>query len=273
MRTYQQLMLWGGLSLLAACNPSDSNDIQTEKLILTATLYADGSTAKIKAALGKEKSTVVVVLNGGDYLQVSDGKTTSILEFQDSLINNINYRQTLPLNLLNSYSISLNRPTQNTVFSSTFPVIPDSFAIVFPINLQTISATSQPILNVQWDNKVNSEKLTLTHDYQCTWTANPAVINEEKITVNQLNSNSHHMLELDTIQRSQRTASLSLNNEINDMKSTLITRYPTTTLTLNQCSLNIELAAKNSTQAHSEFSNQSRLYSVREYPINITLTP
>ncbi len=254
--------------VLAACNQSDSHDISADKLVLHARLYAQDQ-AVIKASLGKENSTVVVVLNGGDYMEVSDGVSHDVMEYRDNLINDVHYRATLPLSTDKSYTLTLNRASQHQLYASTFPIIPESFAITFPIDQQSISLASNPFLNMYWDTKVHSSDLLLRTTYNCYWTLTSA-LNGEQSTVE--NTKSDEIM-LETNQREARSATLVLQQKTGELKDDILHEHPRHEANLQDCRVKIELAAQNHGFAHSGLSEQSQLSSIREQAITIDLQP
>lgn len=270
----KKTFLLSSLVILSACNESDSNDVNTDKLVLTASLFVENNTAKMEADFTKEKSYVTIVLNGGDFLQATDGKNTNVMEYQDNIILGSFYRSAFPLDINNNYKIIFNRAAQNQKFESIFPALPAAFNFVYPLNLQSFSVAANPTLNVQWDSKVNSEKLFLRGGYGCSWTANPAVFDTQSQKMRtELTSGQDIDITLNATERDLRTRTLHIQASVQDMTEGLKSVYPTTTLTFNACTVDLALIAKNFGSANSEFSGKSGLQSYRKVPIQISLTP
>ena len=270
----KQLILITSAFTLSACNETDSNDISTDKLVLTGSLFVENNTAKMIVDFTKEKSHVTVVLNGGDFVQATDGKTTNVMEYQDDTIWGSSYRSTLALDINNTYKVIFNRAAQEQKFTSIFPAIPASFNIIFPNDLQTFSITTNPTINVQWDNKVVSEKLFLRGGYGCTWTVNPAVFDTQAQKMRTELTNGQSIdITLNDKERETKSRTLDIHDAINSMAKGLKASYPDANLTFNNCSVDLNLTAKNFSSAHAEFSGKSSLQSYRKVPIKISLTP
>jgi len=274
MTTYKTLALVFLVGGLTACNESDSNDISTDRLVLDGILYVENNAAKMEVSFSKEKSYVTIVLNGGDFLQATDGKSINTMEYQSNIILGSFYRTTLPLDINNTYKIIFNRAAQNQKFENTFPAIPPAFSIVFPTDKQTFSVAANPTINVQWDTKVNSEKLFLRGGYGCSWTANPAVFDTQSQKMKTELTNGQEIdITLTDKERDLRTRTLHIQQSIDDMAKGLKSTYPDTNLSFNNCDVDIAFIAKNFSSAHPEFSGKSGLQSYRKIPIKIALTP
>lgn len=271
---FKKIILVSSLATLSACNESDSNDVSTDKLVLTASLFVENNTAKIEADFTKEKSHVTIVLNGGDFVQATDSKTTNVMEYQDNILLGSFYRTTLALDINNSYKIIFNRAAQNQKFDSVFPALPAAFNMVYPLNLQKLSVAANPTINVQWDSKVASEKLFLRGGYGCSWTANPAVFDTQTQKMRTELTNGQGIdITLNDKERDLRTRTLHLQESVQAMTEELQDSYPQATLTFVGCDVDIELIAKNFASANAEFSGKSSLQSYRKVPIKISLTP
>ena len=271
----KKTFLLSSLVILSACNESDSNDVSTDRLVLDATLSAEADTAKINASLGKEKSSVVIVLNGGDFFQITDNKTTTVMGQESNIVNDTYYRATLPLNTSSTYKIIFNRAAQNQKFESTFPTIPPAFNIVYPTEKQKFSLVATPQLNVEWDTKINSEKLKLSGYYDCAWITNPAVYNtQSQTTTTELNKGRTIDITIDDKQKNARIIPLVMKETLQFITDNLKSEYPNTSFTFNNCVIDLKLVAQNFSSAHSEFSSKSSLSSIRESnSIQVILTP
>ncbi|HNC02986.1 MAG TPA: hypothetical protein PKL69_06640 [Agitococcus sp.] len=270
----KKVLLLSSLTLLAACNETDSNDISTDKLVLNGSLFVENDAAKMIVDFTKEKSHVTVVLNGGDFVQATDSKSTNVMEYQDDTIWGSSYRATLPLDINNSYKVIFNRAAQNQKFESTFPAIPAAFSIVAPIDKQTFSVTSNPTIDVKWDNKIPSDKLFLRGRYSCGWTANPAVLDaKSQKMLSELTNGQAIDITLNDKERDLKTRILHVQEAVQSMTEGLKNSYPDSTLTFNGCDVDLELIAKSFSTASAEFSGKSELQSYRKVTMETTLTP
>jgi hypothetical protein len=270
----KKAILLSSVVILSACNESDSHDIDSGKLVLDAVLYVENNTAKMIADISKEKSHVTIVLNGGDFLQATNGKETKVMEYQSDTFWGSSYRATFPLNTSNTHKIIFNRAAQNQKFDNVFPAIPVAFNFVYPIPQQTFSVAANKTINIQWDSKVNSDQLLLRGHYTCAWAANPAVFDvQAQKTLTEVTNSRGIDITLSPQEKDLRTRALHVQEAVQSMSKELQAHYPNTTLTFNGCDVDLELTAKNVAAAHAEFSGKSSLQSYRKVGIETTLTP
>ena len=107
MTTYKTLALVFWVGCLTACNESDSNDIDTSRIILDAVLTANDDNVNMRVDLRKEGSdSIKLVLNGGDYLKANADTQTKVMEYQSDIFKNSYYRASFSLNLASRLMIS-----------------------------------------------------------------------------------------------------------------------------------------------------------------------
>ena len=169
MTTYKTLALVFWVGCLTACNESDSNDIDTSRIILDAVLTANDDNVNMRVDLRKEGSdSIKLVLNGGDYLKANADTQTKVMEYQSDIFKNSYYRASFSLNLASRYGVTLKRPEQNINYENIFPTVPTAFKLVLPLADQNFSLMAQPKLTVDNAN-INSQYLTLSQEYICNW--------------------------------------------------------------------------------------------------------
>ena len=268
MTTYKTLALVFWVGCLTACNESDSNDIDTSRIILDAVLTANDDNVNMRVDLRKEGSdSIKLALNGGDYLKANADTQTKVMEYQSDIFKNSYYRASFSLNLASRYGVTLKRPEQNINYENIFPTVPTAFKLVLPLADQNFSLMAQPKLTVTWDNaNINSQYLTLSQEYICNW-KNATTTTER--TGNTLSSN----------ERGQRAITINMAEFINSHKPLAYSpENPHITTTqveaqLDWCSLRLTLDAENKGQTHAELSNRSSIISHRDSEVLVKLTP
>jgi hypothetical protein len=240
--------------LLAACNESASNKLATGSIVLNGELLVDGSNVRMTTALGKEGSSVVVVLEGGDVLRAGNGSSDIYMDYTSGIFG-AHYRASFPLNMAATYSATLTRADGSST-RSEFPALPNAFMITSPLNAQTFSLAVTPLVDIAWDVVVASNELALDTTLGCSWNVAPLPAGTFGPFVER-SSGDYRVL--NSGERSARRATVHVAAMATAQRARLQLDNPGATVTLHACDAAFRLYAKNYGPAHNALSRQSQM--------------
>lgn len=252
---------------LAACNETASDRLATGQIILRGELVADGASARMNVDLGKEGSSVVVVLQGGDSMHAGDGLRDVRMDYSSDLLGS-HYRATFPLDVSAPYSTTLLR-FDGSSHRSAFPALPPVFAFVAPVTDQTVVLASSPTFVVAWDSVVSAQELELAVYHACDWQLTPAPPGGGGL----VSRGSHESRLLTSTERATRQAVANLAVFVNLQSAELAADHPGSTVVLQSCDSDFSLVARNRAAASPALSGRSRLVSRREVTARLNLVP
>lgn len=253
---------------LVACNESSSTKLDTAALVLAGELVASGSNVQMKVNMGKEGSTVVVVLEGGDALRAGDGSSEVHMDYTADIFGS-HYRAAFPLNMAASYSATLVRADGSRV-ASVFPALPNAFSITSPVNAQAVVLSATPTIDVAWDVVVNSADLALDSSLACSWTVTPMPAGTVGAYINRV-SGDYRVL--NSGERNQRRAAINLFVMADLQRAQLAADNPGSTVSLHACDAGLRVYARNFGPANNALSRYSQMNTRRSASVSINVTP
>lgn len=263
------VMLVAGTALLASCNESSSENVTSARLVLHGDLVAGNSTAKLKASLGREGSSVVVVLEGGDALHGSDSLATQRMEYVADLFGSY-YRTAFPLDNTRNYSVTLLRAADGSRAQSFFPPLPTAFTITAPLPASSVSLTASPFVALAWDSAVAAQEFAADTGIACDWRIVPGPDGLASAIVRE--SSGRYEI-LTSVERAQRRRDVPVKAYVDEQRAGLGIDYPWAGATLLGCDATFSLYAKNRGEAAPGLSPYSEMTSRRTAESTIRLTP
>lgn len=263
-----RLMLLPLFLMLASCNESASDKLPTHRIVLNGDLLVDGAAVRMKAAFGKEDSSVVVVLEGGDTLRAGNGSSEQRMDFTSDLFGSY-YRAAFALDTATVYATTLTRAVDGSILRSTFPPLPVAFAITAPLAGPAVSLAATPVLDVRWDVVVGSDDLAQDSTITCDWQVNPP----PATAGGPVRRADGHYQQLTSPERLARHATVDLQARIDLQRAALAVDYPGSTVALIDCEADVVIYAKNRGPADPALSPYSDMSSRRTAEVHIRVVP
>lgn len=264
-----KVLVFAACGLLAACNESSSGNVANPRMVLRGDLQVSGSSVKLKASLGKEGSSVVVVLEGGDALYGSDGVSRQRMEYVADLFGSY-YRTAFPLDAAAHYAVMLTRAADGSQTTSLFPSLPTAYAITAPLNGSSLSLAANPWLAVTWDALVTADEFAHDAGVACDWRIVPGPGGAASALVH-LSSGRYELLSYS--ERTARRKDVPLRAYVDDQRADLGIDYPYAAATLLGCDATFSLYAKNRGNAAGGLSPYSEMTARRSADTAIRVTP
>lgn len=274
MNNHVRMACLAGLTVMAGCNESASDKLPARLLVLDGHLVVTDTAASMGVSVGKQGSTVVVVMEGGDYLRATDGSTEQRMDYSSDLFGSY-YRATFsPVDLDAVYAINLYRAAEGASYRSEFPAIPSPFAITQPSVGQTFSLASTPTLVLSWDNTIAAGNVRQTTSVACDWNLEPAPLAPNGNPVRSMDQPSRM---LTALERSQRQVTLNLAAAVSRAKANAVAQNPTGTgapvATLLGCDVKLDLLAASESPAGAGLSAYGKLTASRSKSVEFSLVP
>lgn len=255
--------------LLSACNESSSERVGNDRLVLHGDLVASGSSAKLKASFGREGSSVVVVLEGGDALHGTDGTLRQRMEYVADLFGSY-YRTSFALDPAAHYAVVLSRGADGSQTTSAFPPLPTPYAITAPVSGSSLSLAANPFVAVTWDNVVSADEFAHDAGVSCDWRIVPGPDGAASALVH-LSSGRWELLA--GPERAARRKDVPLQAYVDDQRADLGIDYPFALATLLGCDATFSLYAKNRGNAAAGLSPYSEMTARRTADTTVRITP
>jgi len=254
--------------LLASCNESSSQNLSSARIVLNGDLVASGGQVEMKVSLGKEGSTVVVVLEGGDRLRAGNGSSDLSMDYTADIFGS-HYRAAFPLNIAATYSTTLARADGSSA-RSEFPPLPVAFSITAPLPGQTVSLAATPLVNVAWDLAIGAQEQALDTTLACRWNVSPLPAGTSGPQVERTRGDYRV---LTPGERSARSASVNLAALANVQRAELQLDNPGASVTLHACDAQFRVYARNFASASPLLSRGSQLASRRQVMTAVDVVP
>lgn len=238
---------------LTGCNESSSSRLPTADIVVDGDLRVDGSRVDMRVDLGKEGSSVVVVLEGGDALRAGNGAVDLPMDYTADIFGS-HYRADFPLNLAATYSATLVRADGSSA-RSEFPPLPAAFAITSPLPGAVLPA-SMTSLDIAWDITSDAEEMALDASWECGWDVNPLPAGTVNFPVHRSRGDYRTIT---SGERGLRRVNVNPFAFIDLQRAQLAAENPSSTVRLVSCDGLFRIYARNDAPAHVSLSSHSRM--------------